>query len=88
MKNQIVRASLIGYGEGWQWQVKDDDGNVTTYRTNNNSEGLWQCGSHTGNWAHNYEDHQIEGTCQFALPKEDYERARRIVKRYFARMID
>lgn len=79
---QIVRGSFQPYGNGWTWQIVDDEGKISTYRTNENGGGLWQCGTHTGVWAHNHEDKQITGTSQFSLPSLK-ESARRAVKRYF-----
>lgn len=67
-------ANIGRYGDrGYCWTViyhpdfGDDDDVVMTYRTNEAGRGLWACGSYTGNDAHNYEDKQIEGTCQFDL---------------------
>ena len=67
-----ISIKMEQYGDrGWQWTQTNtnyiDERVTTTYRTNREGGGLWAVGSYEGKWAHNYEDKQIRGTCQFSL---------------------
>ena len=63
MKTSITQLKQYG-SRGWQWLV-----NGAAYRTNGNGDGLWKVGSYEGQWADNYQDKQVSGTCQFSLPQ-------------------
>ena len=72
MKQAAISIQMEQYRDrGWQWtQTRTNymDERVTaTFRTNRQGDGLWVVGTYQGQWAHNYEDKQIRGTCQFWL---------------------
>ena len=87
MDEQVSIKNLTEYGNGWKWTVSAYDwglGRVADqeYRTDRHGEGLWAVGSYTGNWADNYQDKQILGTCQFIL-NGSRKRVYGKIRRYF-----
>ena len=68
-----ISIKMEQFGDsGWEWTqsfTNPIDGLTATaaYRTNGSGDGLWRIGSYEGQWAHNYEDRQLRGTCQFSL---------------------
>lgn len=72
MKNLKIR--LTHYHEsGWEFALTGDSLNAR-FRTNPVGDGLWQYVKSTTQWYGDgspfWEFKQIEGTCQFSLPKE------------------
>ena len=69
-----MTRNLRQYGDsGWTWETSEPaiygmPRTPVTRRTNGRASGLWECGTHEGHEVSAHEDHQILGTCQFALP--------------------
>ena len=74
---KVSIKNLQQYGSrGWQWKVAvtepwDDEPVEAEYRTNVAGDGLWRCGTYQGECSDNYQDKQIQGTCQFSLPAKE-----------------
>ena len=73
MKPHKISIKMEEYGPaGWQWVQRlispaTTETVIAEYRTNHHGDGLWTVGTYEGKEAHNYQDSQILGTCQFSL---------------------
>ena len=68
-----LKIRLTRYGDtGWEFALTGDSW-AARYRTNPAGDGLWQYVKSTTQWYGDgspfWEFKQIEGTCQFSLPK-------------------
>lgn len=84
MKTPIFTPRITGldsYGPGgWEWNVTDQDGKTTTYRTNKRGDGLWH--------EDIYDDRQDLGTCQFSLVGCTRRAAYGRIRRYFTEYME